>query len=75
MYKRNIELPSLNHCCRGNAMSVTYSERVSVPLITQHAKRMFRFVICGLSDSNIFPHYAINGMIFRKNLLNTKCAF
>jgi len=24
---------------------------------------------------NIFPHYLINGTIFGKNLLNTKCVF
>jgi hypothetical protein len=34
--KRNIELRSLNHCCRGKEMSVTYSECVSVALVIQH---------------------------------------
>jgi hypothetical protein len=32
-YKRNIEARSWNHCCRGKAISVTYSECVSVALI------------------------------------------
>jgi hypothetical protein len=45
------------------------------------------FVICGLSDytvfchlwavrlCSIFPHYLINGAIFKKKLLNIKCVF
>jgi hypothetical protein len=40
MYKRNIEARSRNHCCRGKAVNITYSERVSVALVIQHAKRM-----------------------------------
>jgi hypothetical protein len=31
---------SRNHCCRGQAISITYSECVSVALVIQHAKRM-----------------------------------
>jgi hypothetical protein len=54
--QRNIEARSRNHCCRGKAISITYSECVSVALAIQHAKRMRRIVICGLSDSTIFFH-------------------
>ena len=36
--------------------SITYSECVSVDLITQHAKHMRHFVICGLSNFTIFSH-------------------
>ena len=30
-------------------------------------------VICGLSDSTMFPHYVTNGTIFGKHLMNIKC--
>ena len=43
----NIEARSLNHCCYGNAVYVTYSECVVVALV-------FRIVICGQSGSTIF---------------------
>ena len=36
----NIVARSRNHCCHGEAITVTYSECVSVALIIQHAKRM-----------------------------------
>ena len=50
MYKRSIDAHSLKHCCRGKAISITYSECVSVALVIQHAKHIHRiiFVICGL---------------------------
>jgi hypothetical protein len=41
-YKRNTEAPSRNHCCRGKAKSITYSEYASVVSVIQHAKRMHR---------------------------------
>jgi hypothetical protein len=37
---RNFQLRSSNHCCCGKAISITYSECVSVALAIQHAKRM-----------------------------------
>jgi predicted transcriptional regulator len=43
--KRNIEARSSNHCCRAKAISITYSECVSVSLAIQHAKRMRRIVL------------------------------
>jgi hypothetical protein len=47
---------------------------VSVALVIQHIKSMHRIIFCGLSGSAIFfPHYLINGTIFRKTLLNVKC--
>jgi hypothetical protein len=39
-YKHNTEASSCNNCCRGKAISITYSECVSAALIIQHAKRM-----------------------------------
>ena len=43
-YEHNIVARSREDCCRGRALSVTYSECVSVVLIIQQAKRM-RYII------------------------------
>jgi hypothetical protein len=55
--KRNIEACSRNHCCRGKEISITYSERVFVTLVIQHAKRM-----CHISLSSVaclaLPHFS-----------------
>ena len=49
---------------------------MSVALVIQHAMRMRRIVVCGLSGCTIFfPHYLINSMIFGKKLLNIKFVF
>ena len=37
-----IELLLRDYCCRGKALSITYSECVFVALVTQHSKRMRR---------------------------------
>ena len=47
---------SYNHYCRGKAISITYSECVSVALVIQHAMRIRHIVICGLPRSTIFSH-------------------
>jgi hypothetical protein len=74
--KRNIEERSCNHCCRGNVMSIIYSERVFVALGIQHAMRMRRIVICGLSGSTIFVHITQTARFFgKKRLLNIKRMF
>ena len=46
---------SRNNCCGGKALSFTYSECVSVALVTQHAMRMRHTAICGLSTLLYFP--------------------
>jgi hypothetical protein len=51
---RNIEVPSYNYCCSGKAISITFSECVSVALGTQHGKRMRHIVICDLPGSTDF---------------------
>jgi hypothetical protein len=56
MHKRNIEARSHNHCCRGKAINITYSEGVSVALLTQRAMRMRHIVICGLYDCMFIFH-------------------
>ena len=44
-YKRNIEALSRNYYCPGKALIITYSERVSVALVIQRAKRMRRIIL------------------------------
>jgi len=65
MCKHNTEVRSSNHCCRGKAINITYSEYVSVALATRHTKRMrpliFSFV--AFLDLPYFPHYLIKGTI------------
>ena len=63
---RNIKVRSRNHWCHGKALSITYSEGVSVALDTQHAKHMRHIVVCGLSGSTIFFHVISNETIFEK---------
>jgi len=58
----------LNHCdtaVPGKAISITYSECVSLDLVIQHAKRMRVIVICGVSGSTkFFPHHHIKDATF-----------
>ena len=47
-------------------LTITYSERVSVVLVMQHAERIRRFTLLSVAcpAHHVFPHYVINGMIF-----------
>jgi len=54
--QRNIKARSCSHCCSGKAILITYFDCVFVALVIQHAKRMRRIVICGLSGSKMLSH-------------------
>ena len=56
MYERNFEARSRNHCCRGKAMSIRYSEYVSVAVVSQHATRVRR-VMLSSADCLAVPHF------------------
>ena len=63
-------------CCRGETVSITYSECVFVALVFQHAKRMSHFVICCLSGSTIFFQITSWKAPFsEKKLSNINCRF
>jgi len=63
---RNIEEPVRNHCGRGKAINVTYSERVFVALFIRHVMRMTHITLSSVACLvlPLFPHYPINGRIF-----------
>jgi hypothetical protein len=75
--KSNIEARSRNHCCRGKAISITYSEWVSVALVIQHAKRMRRIILSSVACPALqnFSTLSHKRHDFRKKLLNTTCVF
>jgi len=52
----NIQARSCNHCCSKKAISMGYSECVSVALDTQREMRIGHIVICGLSGSTVYFH-------------------
>ena len=64
--QRNIEARSRNHCYRGKAISITYSECVSVALGIQHTMRMGHIGICGLSGPTMFFHLILQSARFKK---------
>jgi len=55
-YKRNIEARSRNHCCRGKAKIITYSDRVFVAFIIQNTKRMSRIILSPVRLYHILHH-------------------
>jgi len=61
--------------CHGKAVSVLYSECVSVTLVIKQAKRMRRIIFsCGLSGSAVFPHY-VKRHNFRTKVIDQKMCF
>jgi len=55
-YKRNIKACPRNQCCRGKAVSITYSESVSLTLVIHHAMRM-RCIILSVACLGL-PHFS-----------------
>jgi len=44
---------SRNHCCSGKAVSITFSEYVSVAFVIQHVVRMHHIVFRDLSGCTV----------------------
>jgi hypothetical protein len=73
----NMEARSRNHCCRGQAIIMEYSQFVFLALVIQHAKRM-RHVILSCVASLAVPHVStLSHKLhdFRKKLWNIKCLY
>jgi hypothetical protein len=66
----NINARSRNHCCSEKAVSITYSECVSVALGIHHTKRMRHTIWFSVAVwlYNISQYYLIQTMIFGKKL-------
>jgi hypothetical protein len=62
----NTEARSCNHCCSGIAITITYSQCVSVALCIKNALRMGHIVIYGLSGSAILFTLSHKITIFEK---------
>ena len=59
------EARSRYHCCRREAISVTYSECVFVDSVIRRTKRMRPIILLSVACLyHIFPHHLINGRIF-----------
>jgi len=50
------ELPSCNHCCKGKAVSVTYSASVFIAVGIQYVICVPHIVICDVSGCAEFFH-------------------
>ena len=78
MYKRNNAALSYKYCCRGKAVSIIYSERVSVILPYLPGMQYQGAVkYCHLRPVwfYTFPRYSTNSNNFGKKLLNTNVFF
>jgi hypothetical protein len=66
-YKNNNNhVPSRNHLCFGEAISITYSECVSVALVIQHPKHTCPIILTSVSCMAVqyfFPRYLVHGTI------------
>jgi hypothetical protein len=74
--ERNVEVRSRNRCCRGKAISITYSEHVSVAV--QRAKSMRRIILppVGCPAAPYFSTLSHTRHDFRnKKLWSIKCVF
>jgi hypothetical protein len=66
--QRIIEARSHNHCYRGKAINITYSECVSVVLVIQHAKRLLGIILSSVACAAVtyFPRLSHKHRDFRK---------
>jgi len=73
----NIEEFSRNHFDRAKAISITYSECVSVALVIQHAKLMSHVIMSSVACLVLqyFSTLSHNRCDFRKKSLNIKLCF
>jgi len=53
----NIEARSTNHCCSGEAISITDSECVFVALGIQRAMHMRHILVCNPLSNTVFFHF------------------
>jgi len=72
-----MEARSLDHCCHGETIRITYSECVFVALDMHKRVLVLYCHMWPVQLHNILSHYLINGTIFGKKdtLLNYKCGF
>jgi len=74
LISRNIEALSRNHCCHPKAISITYSDYVSVALFIPYLKCMRRIILLYVPCLFLpyFSTFSLIGTIFGKRLLNIK---
>jgi hypothetical protein len=72
-----MEARSPNHCCRGKAISITYSECVSVALLIQYAMCL-RYIILSSAACLAVPYFSTLSHTrhnIRENFETIKCVF